>query len=182
MNTSHDFNEFYLNMKKHFFERLQEEKSYDNEIAYGVLTPIKLTLSSDSFHSRVECKLSINNVIYNYATLLNYQNTQILPEFNIYDIRTKLTAYLYRNKANLYLAYLDRLMPTCIIKEEVKPINSYFKEQFISLYNTVGVYEDCFICLERINKDTLYVRNCGHIHCVDCEKLLTKNECPICRS
>jgi hypothetical protein len=180
MNTDKDFKEYYLNLKKHMFEIFQEEKLYDIEISYGITLPIKLIFSNNTWRDRVVCELYINNINYNYSTVLNYSDTRALPLFNnsIDSMLRKISTYLNKNKANLFLSYLDKLTPKCIVKQQV---NSYFKQQFISLYNTVGIYEDCPICLEKTNKDTLFVRDCGHINCKDCEKLLTKNECPVCR-
>jgi hypothetical protein len=183
MNTDEDFKEYYLSIKQHIFEIFQEERVYNIEISYGIISPIKLILFNSEWRDRVVCELYINNINYNYATVLNYSATRALPLFNnsIDSMLRKISTYLNKNKVNLYMAYLDRLKPQCVVKQEGKPINSYFKQQFISLYNTVGIYDNCFICLETINKDTLYVRDCGHIHCNDCDKLLTKNECPVCR-
>ena len=105
MNADEDFKEYYLYLKKHVFEIFQEEKLYDIEISYGIITPIKLIFSNNTWRDRVVCELYINNINYNYATVLNYSATRALPLFNnsIDSMLRKISTYLNKNKVYKYI-------------------------------------------------------------------------------
>ena len=59
--------------------------------------------------------------------------------------------------------------------------SSHLKKMLLDLYDKVGEFVDCPVCLESMRKDNTHLPNCGHMICITCKENPAINSCPICR-
>ena len=60
----------------------------------------------------------------------------------------------------------------------------HLQNVFIEMYDKLGEYVDCPICLEQLTKANIIVPKCGHTICKECcerVKATPTPNCPVCR-
>lgn len=110
-------------------------------------------------------KMLLNNIVYQYHKhILEYIDADEVAHW------IKRTVVHFKK--------LIEIQAVCDSAEPIKKSN-YLRQSYVELYEKVGDYKDCPVCLEKINKDNICIPNCGHLICSGCIVKLTS--CPCCR-
>lgn len=121
-----------------------------------------------------------DKLVYNYKKFLDKCIFKIHNSncSKLFTINKNIHKYLEPTEILLYNIIEESIFNYKVIGE------TEFKNDFKNINNLYKNFNECCICLKKIQKDKLSFLECEHYFCVDCININSKlyKKCPICRT